>query len=191
MDLSHVRTILFVGKPGSGKETQAELLAAKTGFSVFSTGQKFREIREEKTVLGEHVRATLDKGLLLPPWLASYLFQEVILHAPLTQGLIFEGTGRARDEAELFHQVALWLERPYIVFNLAISDEEAVRRQVGRGRADSNTEEKVRVRLNEYNKHTAPVIDFFDGVHTIITIPGERPIEEIHRDILGHLGLPT
>lgn len=180
---TNVRTILFVGKPGSGKETQAELLAQKTGFTVFSTGKKFREIREEKTGLGLRIKETVDKGLLLPAWLASYLFQEVILKTDPEEGLIFEGTGRALSEAELFHNVADWLGRPYAVLNLAISDDEAVHRQVGRGRADSNTEEKVRIRLGEYEKHTAPVIDFFKKKEVLITVDGERSIEAIHQDI--------
>jgi len=184
-----VRTILFVGKPGSGKETQADLLAHKTGFQVFSTGQRFREIREENTNLGSRVRESVDKGLLLPAWLASYLFQEVILKTAPEDGLIFEGTGRALSEAELFHDVASWLARPYAVLNLVISDNEAVKRQVGRGRSDSNTEEKVRVRLGEYEKHTAPVIDFFEKKKVLINVDGERSVEEIHNDIANMFGV--
>jgi len=187
--MDSVRTILFVGKPGSGKETQADLLAKKTGFRVFSTGKRFREIREEKTNLGSRVRETVDKGLLLPAWLASYLFQEVILTTTPEEGLIFEGTGRALSEAELFHDVAHWLGRPYMVLNLVISDDEAVKRQVGRGRVDSNTEEKVRVRLGEYEKHTAPVIDFFEKQKALVNVDGERLIEEIHEDIAKIFGV--
>jgi adenylate kinase len=181
--MEHIQTILFVGKPGSGKETQARLLAEETGFKVFSTGDRFREIRKEDTNLGTRVRETLDQGRLLPHWLASYLFQEAILHVPLSQGLIFEGTGRALSEAELFDEVALWLGRSYRVINLTISDDEAVKRQIGRGRADSDTEEKVRVRLAEYEKHTAPVIDFFKKKGVLIDIDGKRPIDEIQKEI--------
>lgn len=178
-----IKTILFVGKPGSGKETQAKLLAEKMGFTVFSTGVRFREIREEDTNLGHRVRETVDQGLLLPAWLASYLFQEAMLRVPLEQGLIFEGTGRALSEAKLFDEVAVWLGRPYRVLNLRISDNEAIKRQVGRGRHDSDTEEKVRVRLAEYETHTAPVIDFFRGNGTLIDVDGERSVEEIQKEI--------
>lgn len=187
--MKDIKTILFVGKPGSGKETQAELLAQKTGFSVFSTGRRFREIRKEETNLGERVRETLDKGLLLPAWLASYLFQEVILKTDPAEGLIFEGTGRALSEAELFHNVAEWLGRPYVVLNLAISDDEAVLRQVARGRADSDTEEKVRVRLREYEKHTAPVMNFFKKQGVLTDVDGERSIEAIHEDVRKMFGV--
>lgn len=184
----NIRTLLFVGRPGSGKETQAELLAQKTGFQVFSTGRKFRELREEKNALGARVKETVDKGLLLPHWLASYMFQTSILHLDTNEGIIFEGTGRRLDEAELFHEVATWLGREYRVFNLAIGDVEAIKRQVGRGREDSNTEEKVRVRLSEYDSYTAPVIDFFRKQNVLVDIDGERTVEEIHADIVSKLG---
>lgn len=178
-----IRTILFVGKPGSGKETQAKLLAEKIGFSVFSTGQRFREIKEEDGNLGRRVKEAVDKGLLLPAWLASYLFQEAILHVSLEDGLIFEGTGRALSEAQLFDEVAVWLGRPYRVLNLRLSDEEAIRRQIGRGRHDSDTEDKIRVRLAEYEAHTAPVMDFFKQKGVLIDIDGERSVEEIQKEI--------
>lgn len=184
-----VKTILFVGKPGSGKETQAELLATKTGFKVFSAGRRFRELKEGTGPLAEKIRETLDRGYLLPAWLAAYSFQEVILHIGKDDGIIMEGTGRKIDEAKLFHEVATWLGREYKVINLDISDDEAVKRQVGRGRADSNTEEKVRVRLNEYEKHTEPVISFFREQGVLIDVPGERLVEEIHADILSRFEL--
>lgn len=184
-----VKTILFVGKPGSGKETQAELLAEKLGYRVFSTGKRFRELREGTGPLSEKVRETYDKSMLLPAWLASYLFQEAILHLKKEDGIIFEGTGRRVDEARLFHEVATWLGREYKVINLDISDDEAVRRQVGRGREDSNTEEKVRVRLNEYEKHTEPVISFFREQNVLIDVSGERPIPAIHEDIAKRFGI--
>lgn len=183
-----VKTILFVGKPGSGKETQAELLAKKIGFEIFSTGREFRKLKEDVSPLGVHVRETYEKGLLLPAWLASYLFQTAILHKRDEDGLIFEGTGRRLPEAELFHEVATWLGREYRVVNLDISDDEAVRRQVGRGRADSDTEEKVRVRLAEYDAHTAPVIEFFRKQGVLVNVSGERSIEEIHADVSAKLG---
>ncbi len=187
--IDSIHTILFVGRPGSGKETQAELLSQKTGFQIFSTGARFRQLREEKGALGERVRETVDQGLLLPHWLASYLFQTALLHVEKDDGIIFEGTGRKLQEAQLFDEVATWLGREYRVLNLDISADEAVKRQVHRGRPDSNTEEKVRIRLGEYDSHTAPVIDFFQKRGALINVPGERSVEAIHEDIVGILGI--
>ena len=182
-----IRTILFVGKPGSGKETQAKPLAEKTGYRILSTGAVFRELRVEESPLGERVKEVYDQGKLLPAWLASYLFQPEILRMHAAEGIILEGTGRARAEAELFDEVTGWLGRKYVVVNLDISDAEAITRQVGRGRSDSDTEEKVRTRLSEYENATASAISFFEERGVLINVSGERSVADIHADIVERL----
>lgn len=189
---SNVRTIVFMGRPGSGKETQANLLSEKTGFAVFSTGKKFRELRERTDVLGTHVRNAYDTAKLLPVWFAEYLFEDALFHLDAEEGIIFEGTGRARAEAELFHEVTNWLGRPYIVLNLELDEEEARRRQTERAlvqnRTDSNTEAKISTRFAEYNAHTAKALEFFREKGVVIDIPAEGSIESIHKDISSKLG---
>ncbi len=182
-----IRTIFLVGKPGSGKETQARLIAEKTGFSILSTGEKFRELREHRDALGEHVRKEYDSGNLMPDWFADYLFEEAILNLPNTSGIIFEGSGRSLEQAKVVHTVCTWLQRPYVVFNLAISDDEAVRRMMGRGRADSNTEDKIRTRLKAFADTTSPALEHYKAQGVRIDIHGERSIEDIHTEIMQHL----
>lgn len=187
------RTIVFMGRPGSGKETQANLLSEKTGFPVFSTGEKFRELRERTDVLGTHVRNAYDTAKLLPVWFAEYLFEDALFNLGPDDGIIFEGTGRARAEAELFHEVTDWLGRPYIVLNLELGEEEARRRQVERARVqnrpDSNTEAKITTRFDEYNAHTAKALDFFREKGVVVDVPAEGSIESIHEDILSKLSI--
>lgn len=184
-----IRTIFFLGKPGSGKETQARLLAEKTGFTVLSTGEKFRELRERRDTLGEHIRNEYDAGHLMPDWFADYLFQDSILHLSAGAGIIFEGSGRTVEQVELIHSVLSWLGREYIFINLDISDDEAVRRMLSRGRLDSNSENKVRVRLAQYQEHSAPVLARLVAGEKLLTIPGERSVEDIHADICARLGV--
>ncbi len=182
-----------MGRPGSGKETQADLLSEKTGFAVFSTGKKFRELRENTDALGKHVREAYDTAKLLPVWFAEYLFEDALFKLNTEEGIIFEGTGRAREEAELFHEVATWLGREYRVIYLDLDEEEARRRQTARAlvqnRTDSNTEAKITTRFNEYNAHTAKALDFFREKGLVINIPAEGTIESIHTDILTKLDL--
>lgn len=187
-----VKTILFMGRPGSGKETQATLLSEKTGFKVYSTGKQFRELRERDDALGYHVKNAYDTAKLLPVWFAQYLFQQALFGLKSDEGIIFEGTGRMLEEAKLFHEVATWLGRDYTVLYLDIREEEARKRQRERAlvqnRPDSNSEAKITTRFEEYNAHTAKALEFFREKGVVIDIPAEGTIEEIKADIFSKLG---
>lgn len=193
MPTGPARTILFVGRPGSGKETQARLLAEKTGFPIFSTGEKFRELREHRDELGTRIRGMYDTGKLMPAWFAEYLFEDAILRLPLTTGIIMEGSGRITAEAELIHEILAWLGRPYRVINLTITPEEATKRQTLRAgktdRPESNTEEKIKLRLEEFESSTAPAIEWFREKGVVIDIDGARSIEEVHTDVMSRFGM--
>ncbi len=186
------RTILFIGRPGSGKETQARRLAEDTGFHLFSTGERFRELREHRDALGARVKEVYDTGRLMPTWFAEYLFEDALLRLPYGTGVIFEGTGRWRGEAELFDEVATWLGRKYLVIHLDVSEEEALRRQLARAktqdRPDSNSEEKVRIRFREFNEHTRKAIEFFEQKGKMIRVDGEQAPDAIAASIRDTLG---
>ena len=178
---------LFVGRIASGKETQGRLLAEKLGAPLFMTGGKFREMMAPGFLLGKRIKADYEKGLLMPSWFAVYLFQEFLLQLPEDSSAVFEGTGRAKDEAEMFEKVAAWLGRPYTVFNLKVSPKTVVARSLARARDKGDTEESVKTRLAEYDRSTAPAIDYFRSIGKCIDVDGEQPIETIHESVMAHV----
>src|SRR3989338_3978186 len=115
---SKVNTILMMGKTGSGKGTQSELLAEKLGYGIFSTGDEFRKFRKRDDFLGGLVREAYDQGLLMPHWFASYIFEDALLKLSPEQGLVCEGIGRKGPEARLFHDVAGGVKRGHLGFLL-------------------------------------------------------------------------
>lgn len=192
MEEGKIKSVLFMGPTGSGKGTQAKLLAEKTGYKIFSSGDKFRELRQRQDDLGARIREEYDKGLLMPAWFASLVFQEELIYAPSGQGIIFEGTARTLAEAQHFNEVSAWLQRDYVAVCLNIGEEESMKRQIKRAqvehRPDSDTPEKIHVRFAEFNKHTAPAIDFLRSINKVIEIDGEQSIEQVFADILAKLG---
>lgn len=186
-----IQTILFMGQTGSGKGVQSKLLSEKTGFPVYSTGGRYRELRQGESDLAKRIREEYDLGLLMPPWFSTFLFQEVMLYRPLSEGIIHESTAKTLFEAQQFDATMEWLRRPYLMFCLSISQEESMRRQLSRAgqehRPESDSEKKLAVRFAEYEAKTGPAIDFFRQKGKVIDVNGERPVEVIHDEIVSIL----
>lgn len=184
------RTIFFIGKPGCGKGTQAKLLSEKTGWKTISSGSQFRAIAAEDTSVGRKVKSEMEAGLLSPHWFAMYLYLKALFSVGLDESVIFDGFNRKVQEAELVIDSLKWLNRPFSILDIQISDEEALRRLAIRksveGRVDDSA---VAERLKEYVEYTEPAIDVFRKTGTLIRINGEQTPEAIAVDIRAALDL--
>ena len=182
----------MVGRPGSGKGTQAALLAKKISAPMFSTGNEFRSLAAGGTYLGGRLKSAMERGELLPHWLASSTFGKGRFGLAPEDKIVFEGACRTGPEAELLHEISLWLPRPYKAVYLRISEEEAWKRRSLRekesGRADDG-ETAIRLRFEEYKKKNETVIKYFSAVGTLVEINGEKTVEEVHADVIKALGL--
>ncbi|HEV7449768.1 MAG TPA: nucleoside monophosphate kinase, partial [Candidatus Paceibacterota bacterium] len=69
-----VHTFLMMGRPGSGKGTQAKLLAKKLGGDIYSSGNRLREMAKGQGFVARKVKSVIDAGGLLPEWFSSHLF---------------------------------------------------------------------------------------------------------------------
>jgi adenylate kinase len=185
------KTVLLLGRPGSGKGTQTALLAERLGWKTLSSGNIFRELRNSDGALGEKIRETYDAGLIFPDWFPGFLLVDSFLKLDSKEGTICEGFSRSVDQAKLFDEVLTWLGRNYIVFNLGVSEEVAMQRQLERNkvdaRTDSDTPEKIKVRFDEYTAKTEPVIAFFQANGTLIEIDGEQTPEQIAAELYEKL----
>lgn len=176
-------TVVLMGLPGSGKGTQAKVLADTRGWKHFSTGDTFKALRDSEGQLGALVKEAYDNGKLLPDWFATYLFEDVMLNLPKDGGVVCDGYPRSVAQAEIFHETMTWLDRPYKVLFLKVSKEEALRRQLSRAttesRPDSSTEEKINARFDEYKKNTEPVLTYFRDNGMLVEVDGEVTPEEV------------
>ena len=179
-----------MGKPGSGKMTQANLLAQRMGFEIFSTGTQLRLLCQEETPFGLRVKTEMNEGKLLPSWIVEYLFHRKILSLHEKNGIVYEGAGRRLDEAEVIHDTMLWLARPYRVVFLDISDEESLdrraKRQKTENRADDN-EKAARVRLDWYYSDTAHSVEFFRGKGMLVAVNGEQDEAAVFAEMMEKL----
>lgn len=184
------RTIFFIGKPGCGKGTQAKLLSEKTGWTIFSSGNLFRHIAQEDTPVGRKVGAESNAGILSPHWFAMYLYLKSLFSVPADSGVIFDGFNRKVPEAELVIDSLRWLNRPFSILDVRISDEEAHRRLAIRKEVESRADDHVvDERLKEYYTYTEAAIEVFRTSGTLIELNGEQLPEKIAEDIRAVLGI--
>lgn len=172
--------IIFLGPQGSGKSTQAKLLAEYLGVPLFDTGGFYRKKREENSPLGRKIKKIIDAGNLVPDEITIKLVNEEFKKPKYKNGVVIDGVPRTLRQAE---ELSI---RPHKVFYLKVSDEEGVKRLLKRGRHD-DTPEAIQRRLELYHAVTEPILGYYREKGLLEEIDGERSIEEIAQDIREHV----
>lgn len=185
--MSQTNTVLLIGRPGSGKGTQAKMIAAKNGWKLFSSGDRFKEIRDGNEPYSARVREMYDQGIFMPDWFADYLLESSLLEISTNTSAVLEGFGRTRDQAAHLMEIVEWLGRKLVVMNLEVSEEEVLRRMLKRAetedRPDSSSEEKIKARIAQYDANTSPALEYFREQGVVVEIEAEKTPDEIAKDI--------
>lgn len=167
--------ILITGPQGSGKSTQSEIIAKKLNVGLINTGEMIRDLAEKDTDESRSLREDMDKGILVDDRVTSRLVKEKVEN-DFQNGFVVDGYPRSLEQLQLF-------DPDYtLVFYLDISDEEAVRRLVNRGRED-DTPEGITERLKVYHELTEPVLDHYQTTGKLIRLDGSQTIEAIVAEI--------
>ncbi len=96
--------IIMTGPQGSGKGTQAELLAKKMGLVHLETGEMFRETAEKNTPFGRKIAAWINKGSLVPDNLVFKLLEQYLTKRNLERGFVLDGSPRGLTQIK-------WLDK--------------------------------------------------------------------------------
>lgn len=176
-----------MGKIASGKGTQANHILGHFGGSLYSNGNKVRETAQLHTPFGMKMKEMYEGGYLMPEWIASYWMTHALVSQFQNDRVVFEAVAKKPNEAELFHEIHSWIERPYVVFNLEISDDIVRKRSAERARDIVDSEKSVEKRLEEYHTYTAKSIEFFRTAGTLIDVDGTLTLEEVKTQIFNYL----
>lgn len=171
--------LVFLGPPGAGKGTQAQLIAQLYQIPHISTGDILRSAIAQSTPLGQKAQSYMDRGELVPDELILDLIRYRLQQPDTQAGWILDGFPRNVNQGAFLENLLQELDQrcDYAIY-LDVSDESILKRLLSRGRQDDN-EQTIRRRLEVYRKQTAPVIEFYRDRSILREIDGDRSMDEV------------
>ena len=178
------RRILFLGPPGAGKGTQAQMLARVLGVPHISTGEMLREAIADSTGLGKQVEAIVASGALVSDDLVLALVEERLTRDDAACGYLLDGYPRNVSQAVAFSD-ALGDDAIEVALLLDVDTDELVGRLLKRaaeqGRAD-DSEEVIRHRLDVYTSETEPLIEHYGD--DVVAVSGSGSIDDVFATVV-------
>jgi adenylate kinase len=168
--------LIFIGAPGAGKGTQAQLLAENFQIPHISTGDILRAAVQDQTELGLKAKAYMDAGDLVPDSLILDLIRDRLAQSDASKGWILDGFPRNVAQAEFLDRLLADIgQQDYVALELAVPDDALVVRLLQRGRADDN-EETIRRRLQVYHQQTSPLTAFYEQQQRLRQVNGYQEL---------------
>jgi len=125
--------IVLLGVPGSGKGTQAKLMAEKYRVPQISTGDILRAAVADKTEVGKKVAAVMAAGDLVSDDIVIDAVTDRLRGAESRRGFVLDGFPRNIPQAQELDTRLGWMGRPVqLVLHLAVEDDVVVKRVTGR-----------------------------------------------------------
>ncbi len=198
--------IIFLGAPGAGKGTQADIVAERLGIPTISTGAIIRESLKAGTEMGLKAKKFIEAGALVPDEVVIGIIKERLAKDDCLRGFILDGFPRTVPQAEALDRMGIALDK---IVSIEVPDEAIVIRMSGRRvcqtcGASYHTEfnpskdgvncdkcgialttrkdddpEVVKSRLEVYHSTTEPLKDYYAGSGKLVTVDGVGTVEEI------------
>ena len=125
--------IIFMGAPGAGKGTQADIVAQKLKLIHIATGDLFRQELEQGTDLGLQVKSYMQEGRLVPDDVTIRMVLERMSAPDCQNGVILDGFPRNLNQAKaLDNALQEWARAIDKVVYIKVSEDELLRRLSGR-----------------------------------------------------------
>ena len=180
------KKLLFLGPPGAGKGTQANLYCQKHGVDHLSTGDLLRDEVSSGSVLGKQAAEIMNKGELVSDELVLSIVESRLIK--VKEGWLLDGFPRTINQAEALKKLLHKIQQPLeAVISIKISDNFLIKRLLARGREDDN-EQVIINRLKIYRDKTAPLIDLYSKQGILKSIDGNPNIDVVFSCIEKALG---
>ncbi len=197
--------IIFLGAPGAGKGTQAEIVSERLSIPTVSTGNIIRAALKDGTPMGLKARAYIEAGELVPDDVVIGIIQERLAEDDCKNGFILDGFPRTIPQAEALDAMGIVIDK---VIDIEVPDETIARRLSGRrvckncgnsyhidykkpsveGVCDAcggelilrsdDAPETVLERLAVYHEKTEPLKAYYEKQGKLFIVEGQEQVED-------------
>ena len=208
--------IIFLGAPGAGKGTQAEVVSKRLSIPTISTGAIIREALKAGTEMGLAAKKFIDAGALVPDEVVIGIVGERLAKDDCANGFILDGFPRTVPQAEALDKMGVKIDT---VLSIEVADEAIVERMSGRRVCDKcgasyhtkylpskdgvncdkcgnalsirkdDAPEVVLSRLEVYHSTTEPLKDYYTKVGVLKLVEGQEKVEDTTALTLKALGI--
>lgn len=197
--------LIFLGAPGAGKGTQAEIVSEKFSIPTVSTGNIIREALKNGTEMGLQAKSYIDAGKLVPDEVVIGIIKDRLSKYDCSNGFILDGFPRTIPQAEALDAMGIVIDK---VVDIEVSDEKIVKRMSGRRTCPNcgasyhieykkpategvcnncgskltirkdDKPEVVLDRLNVYHEQTEPLKDYYAASGKLVIVEGQEEVAD-------------
>ncbi len=167
--------VLITGPQGSGKTTQARILAQKHSFILVETGGLIRKHAQQDSPESQILKKALEAGVLADNQIVSKMMKNAIEEFP-EKDVVVDGYPRDLEQLKIYdphYDFVFYLDLPY---------QESYNRLLKRGRED-DTPELIKQRLSIFQEETEKTVQHYKDLGKLIVIDARPSIEQVTAEI--------
>ncbi len=182
------KLFLIIGAPGSGKTTDAQIIAKNNSDSIkhYSTGDLLREEVAKETELGKTIDKYTSKGNLVPLEIVVNTIVTALKNSP-KDIILIDGYPRSVEQMEALDKVLKNQDEINLVsvIEVVVSEKTAFDRVIGRARGSDDNAEVFKNRMRVYLEPLESIKRFYANI--LKQIDGERSIDEIVAEMESYI----
>jgi adenylate kinase len=208
--------LIFLGPPGAGKGTQAQILQERFGAKQISTGDILRENRNKGTELGKLAESYMVSGALVPDEVIIKMIEAEL--QKLQGGFIMDGFPRTVAQAQAFDALLQARKEPLDAVVLFNADRQTLftrltarwtNPRTGKSyntvtnpprvagiddedggplvQREDDKPETVTKRLDVYERQTAPLIEYYRSTGKLLEVDALKSVEDVTRELVSKI----
>lgn len=197
--------IIFLGAPGAGKGTQAEIVSKKFSIPTVSTGNIIRAALKDETEMGLKAKEYIEAGKLVPDDVVIGIIKDRLSESDCAKGFILDGFPRTIPQAKALDDMGIVIDK---VIDIEVADENIAKRMSGRRvckscgssyhteykkpakegvcnacggelvRRKDDAPETVLERLKVYHEETEPLKEYYASKGKLVIVEGQEEVSD-------------